>query len=220
MKIKTQETWLPVFTGYYHSIFDESDRFIECEAELSEDEFKEYYSVLYKAGVTKQWFDENLYDYIDYRAAENAVSEYICDSLTCLEHANIILDVEYEKTVNPKYYNFSTDSINCKIKYNETLLMKYLEENLDEFKKYIEQKYTSRGGFSSHYSNELEYWMDIKNHDDHEVGSLLNFVLFNEDPEAEMNLYYEANGSEAFSNNANIDFNKMIKDFNSKNKAV
>ena len=211
--LKTVGTWLPLFTGFYNSIFDCSDNYIEYETELSEDEFKEYYENLHKSGVTKEYFDSNLYDYLDYRKGEQGASEYICGALINLEHAGIIKDVDFEKVVSPKFYNFSTDAINCDITYNSKKLMKYLEDNKDALETYISDKYTSCSGFISSYSNDVEYWMDEDNHDAHEVGSLLQFVLLNESKDAVMDLYYESNCSEGFSNSVVFNENKMIEDF-------
>ena len=211
--IKKQKTWLPVFTGFYESGFDASHSYIERETCLSEEEFKEYFSELHEAGVTQEYFNNNLYNYLDYKAAYNESAEYIANSLMDLEHQGIILDVTYESLVSPKYYNFSNDSINCEIKYDSQKLMKYLRDNKAEFEQYITERYTSRSGFISSYSNQLDYWMDEDNHGEHEVGSLLNFVLFNEDEDAVVTLICESNVDEAFMNACNFDTKRMIQDY-------
>lgn len=216
--MKKQKTWLPLFTGFYDSIFDPSDNYIEMETELREDEFKDYYEDLHKAGVTQEFFNENFYDYLDYNKGYEGAASYICDGLENLESADIIQEVTFEKVVSPKYYNFSTDSINCEIEYDDEKLIEYLTENKEAFKDYIESKYTSRDGFSSSYSNDLEYWLDAENHGDHEVGSILQFVLENESEDAVMDLYYGCNCEEGFMDSVIFNQEKMISDFKEKNK--
>jgi hypothetical protein len=213
MTIKKQATWLPIFTGYYHSIFDCADSYIEYELELNESEFKEYYESLDKAGVTHEYFKENFYDYLDYNKGYIGSSEYLCDGLMELFSNDIILDVKYEKLVSPKYYNFSNDSINCEIEYDEKKLLEYLNENKKELKEYIKNKYTSYDGFSSSYSNELSYWLDAENFGEHEIGSLLQFVLIQENENAEYELFEKSNCFEGFSNAVIFDETKMINDF-------
>lgn len=217
--IKKQETWLPIFTGFYNSIFDESDSYIEQETELSEKEFIEYYPELVEAGITKPYFKENLWKYVNFTAGHNGAANYIADSLMQLEHAGIIKAVEYQELKSPKYYNFSNDSINCLIEYDSKKLLKYLKDNLVAFTEYIENKYTSRDGFRSHYSNEVSDWLDISEWSDHEVGSLLHFVLENENTDPVMDLYEFSNSSEGFRNSVEVDFKEMINDFKT-NKGV
>lgn len=216
-----QQTWLPLFTGFYHSIFDPSDNYIEMETELSEPEFKEYYNDLHLSGISQEYFNDNFYDYLDYTKGYIGVSEYICSALLAIDYTGIIQDVTYEKLCSPKYYNFSSDSINCEIEYDAEKLKLYLVKNKPELTLYVNEKYTSRDGFSSSYTNDVDYWLNEDNHGEHEVGSLLQFVLLNEDKDAVYTLCDESNILEGFMNNVSFDQNKMIKDFKEKqNKSL
>lgn len=174
MTILKQATWLPLFIGYYESPFDPSDSFIEMETDLSDDEIKKYYG----DDIDPKWFRENAWDYvkIDWDGLGEAITYAILD----VDNTGIIKDVEYEKTCSPKYYNFSTDSINCMIEYDSDKMMSYLNNNIEAFKDYLIEKYTRRDGFIPSYSNELVYWMNTENHSDHELGSILQFILVNE----------------------------------------
>lgn len=219
-----QQTWLPVFSGFYNTFFDDSESIVEREIELSVDEYvdeyKEYYSELYKAGVTHDFFVNNLWEFIDFNDCYSGVSSYICDGLLNLSSAGIVTGIEFEKVCSPRYYNFSNDSINCIINYDVKKLKRYLNGNLKVFKEYIGCEYTSRDGFSSSYSNELECWLDDTSWHDHEVGSLLNFVYFNENKDAEIDLFYASNISEAFYNSTQLDIKGMIEAFNTKKGGV
>lgn len=212
MKLIKQDTWLPVFTGYYNSIFGGSDHFVEYETELDESEYQEHYSELFKAGVSYGFFKENFWNYCDFDEAFNTASEYICDGLLQLDHTGIIQDIKYQKTVSPKYYNFSTDSINCEIEYDAEKLKEYIKNNMEKYTEYIKRKYTSRDGFSSSYSNDINDWLDFEDLGDHGLGSVLEFVFLNENVD-QVDLCYELNLSEVFLNETKIDFKKMIADF-------
>lgn len=195
-----QATWLPVFTGYYESIFDGADMAIDGECNLDESEYKEHYEELYKAGVTQEYFNENFWDYANFTECYNEASSSICDGLLKLDHSDIIINIEYEKTVSPKEYNFTTDAIYCVIEYDVTKLKKYLLGNLLAFTAYIDGKYTSCDGFSSHYSNDIDDWLDEDSWRDHQVGSLLEFVISNNDDDAVTSLYNESYCYEDFYN--------------------
>ena len=213
--MKTQKTWLPIFSGFYNSIFDPSDSYIESETDLTKEEYQEYYENLCMAGVSQEFFNENFYDCLDYASGYKGASEYICNALIDLEHANIIQEIRYEKLVSPKFYNFSTDSIDCEITYDDEKMMQYLRDNKEAFDKYLTETYTSRDGFSSSYSNDIDIWMNEENHGEHEVGSILEFIIRNEEGEdAEMNLCCDSNCGEGFMNSVNFNENKMIGDFN------
>jgi hypothetical protein len=85
------------------------------------------------------------------------------------------------------------------------------------FKQFLAARYTSRSGFISHYPSTLEEWEDdtenFTNLDGHYCGAILDFIAYNEHGEPEMALYYAANGSEAFSNAADVDIAGLIEDY-------
>ncbi len=207
-----QDTWLPIFTGYYESIFDCSDSVIESDSDLSTDEYKDHFPELFKAGVTHDFFKENFWNYADFTECFKEASETICDSLTELDHSDIILNIEYQKTVSPKFYNFPTDSINCNIEYDAEKLKSFINSHLEGFTKYIKEKYTSCSGFISSYSNGVSDWLDFENYSAHELGSVLEFVINTNETDAVMSLYDASNCHESFYN-YKFDTEKCIKDY-------
>lgn len=220
MKTKKQDTYLPIFSGYYHSIFDQSENFIEYELGMSDDELKEYYSEVFKAGVSIEFFRENFYDYLDFRKAEEGSNEYLCNGIIDLDHADIIESVTYQSMSSPRYYNFSTDSINCEIEYNHEKLKDFILHNYDQFKKYLERKYTSCDGFRSSYSNDIKEWLpDIIEGEigDHELGSILDFIFeVNHGDDAQCDLYHASDCTEGYYNGIEFDAKKMIEDYKNK----
>jgi len=211
--MEKQDTWLPIFTGYYNTIFDVSECIAESEVNLCAEEYAEHYSELYKNGVTYDFFIENFWDYADFNDCFDDASQSICEGLLDLDSNGIIINIKYQKTCSPRYYNFSNDSINCEIEYSSAKLKAFLSENLESFEDYIQGKYTSCDGFRSSYTNELEYWLCEDNWGQHEIGSILNFILHENNTNAESELYYNSNLHEVFYN-FKFDYKKCINDFN------
>lgn len=158
--------WLPVFSGYYESIFDpDYDMFIEEPYEYDDYEFDttEYYEKL-SEGIT------------------SAVSELINNTFE--------IGVKYENLSSPQYYNFTNDSINVEYTLTKEVyasVMQYLRDNKEGFSEYIKNRYTSRDGFMSWYSNDYDYWMDVylnldEEHtsSDHCFSAALDFIVRNE----------------------------------------
>lgn len=156
------ESYLPVFTGFYNTIFEsDEDNYIE-------------------EGKT---YDDYNWDYADYA---NRLSMACVESIES-ELSSFGLKLTFQALISPKYYNYSNDSINVLYELEEDsmfLIKQYLIDNMDSFESYIEEKYTSCSGFISSYSNDYKKWLFVYLEDDdklkHCFGSILNFILLNE----------------------------------------
>lgn len=179
MKIKT---YLPVFTGFYGTLF-ESDETSELD-DINEKREKQELSPI-------TW-DDCKWDYKEYneRVAKAAVN-WVENALKDIFKTKIT--IEFEELISPREYSFANDSINVVISYKvgEFLpeLKKYLNDNWEEFSHYIKDRYTSCSGFSSFYSNNANTWVSeylpqVKDRA-HILGSILNFVLLNEEQNEE-----------------------------------
>lgn len=73
MKTKTFETYCPIFPGFYCTLFDESERFVEYETS-DPDEFRERYPEF--AGDVEAFTDA-----IDWRSGSIAVAKACVDAL-------------------------------------------------------------------------------------------------------------------------------------------
>ena len=176
---KTYKTYLPVFNGFYGTIFeaDESNEIYDVNQQRADKNLPEL-----------EW-DAFEFDYKSYN--ENVVSgcvDYIEKTLLELGFKNEITNSEL---VSPREYNFVNDSIDIDIKINLNKVIEYLKNNFKEFKEYIKNNYTSYDGFFSSYSNDAEEWIntEIENSPDHCVGSILNFIILNEIDEPIMDMY-------------------------------
>ena len=179
--MKTFKTYLPIFTGFYNTIFEPSSE--DCEIDYINDERK-------LLNLPKIDYDDCNFDY-------NTYNSNVMDS--CIEYVeNELKDLGFKCTIknqsliSPKYYNFSNDSINIDIDIDIDSLKKYLVDNLSEFQVYLSNKYTSCSGFISSYSNNALEWLnnEIENNSDHCIGSILDFILNNEIEDCELQMFY------------------------------
>lgn len=199
MKTKTFATYLPIFTGFYNTIFDESERFVEYETD-SESDFRERYPEV-PAEMPWDFIRQNFWECIGYAAGNLAVAQACANSLPGLL-PEFVKGVEWEELRSPKEYNFANDAVNLKIAVDVSAIRKFLKEHRDEFAAWLKARYTSRDGFISSYPSDVASWyIDTKNFsamDGHYCGAVLDFVASIELEEPEMAMYYAANGSEAF----------------------
>ena len=176
--MKKFKTYLPLFPGFYNTIFEPNGE--DCEID-------EINRQRLEKNLTEINYDDCNFNYKDYEKNMSEDMSYkIAEYLESIFGEKI--DITFEKVVSPKFYNFSNDSINIEIAIDLNLVINYLESNLKEFKDYIKNKYTSYDGFISSYSNDGLNWLnDIKTIDfesSHKLGSILDFILINEDYEA------------------------------------
>ena len=170
IKRKRIESFLPVFCGFYGTIFEPSEDSI-IESPYNYDNYKFYYD--------------------EYR---EAISKACCDAIEN-ELKPLGIKVVYQNLYSPKEYNFSTDSINCLYKLSKDsakLLNEYLLANYEAFETFIKDRCTSRSGFISFYSNDAKDWLTTytKEKLNHTFGTMLEFYFENEGFTSE-DLYYK-----------------------------
>lgn len=154
------KTFLPLFTGFYGSHWDEP-----CF-----DGEEEYYNL-----PSDKSFDE----FVDWDRYHTHIAKEMCSEVQYLL-SDFVSDITFEGIVSPKYYNFENDSINCEIEADNFKIQEYLYENKNKFDAYIRNNYTSRDGFISSYSNDSSEWMSEWHTDEHMVGAVLQFICDNE----------------------------------------
>ena len=211
MKLQTFKTYCPIFTGFYNTIFDESEHFLESELQDNE-EFCSRYDI--PEAMPWEYIENHFWDCIDYQAGNLAVAQAILDAIPSL-FPNLVTKVTWEAMRSPREYNFANDSIDCEITVDLDALHAYLAENRPAFNGWLKSRYTSRSGFISSYSNDVDGWIEDTDNftelDGHYLGSILDFIANEEMSNPEMDLYYAADGSEAFSNGAEVDTQKMVE---------
>lgn len=188
------------FHGFYESIFDSSDDFIDYEYELK-DELLNKYGV--DLDIEVNYYYEN-YDEYKKVICKEFMKLYVDSVIDCLPYAitdddsflfDIIDDENNIVVISPKYYNFETDRCYCDIKTNkETLqLIKDYTLNLDGVNEYIVNHFTSRSGFISFISNDIDYWisLDILDYKQNILVALLDMLLVLSDNDIINKINYE-----------------------------
>ena len=168
IKKRIIESYLPVFNGFYNTDFEPSEDHI----------IEEPYN-----------FDDYDFEYDTYRID---MAKACCNAIE-RELKDLGISVEYQSIYSPKEYNFKTDSINVKYRLSKNsakLLNKYLKDNIEAFTSYIHEHCTSRSGFISFFSNDVNDWFNEYTHNKLETsfGTMLDFYFENEGFTAE-NLY-------------------------------
>jgi hypothetical protein len=183
------KSWLPIFSGFYNSIWDnESLDAMEydylAEQGLTNDELNEVSCLKCYSMGWAQYKKEVI----------QHISDYVCSDLIKL---NVLKSYTIEKLVSPKYYNYSNDSIN--ITYNLTKdniknIQKYLTEHKDNWSKFLIDNFTSRSGFISGYDNNADsddWSIDSIINNTHQLGKVYEFILTNDNQKDEIDLEYE-----------------------------
>lgn len=174
--MKTFETWLPVFPGFYGTHFElDTENYIYSEnQERRHDKRPE--------------INYNHLD-IDYPGWQERISELATEFIeSILTELKIVSSIRYQSVSSPKYYNFSNDSINIEVVMsaeNINNLAKYLQDHSKQLDKYLKDNYTGRSGFIPYHSNELSDWSEETNNftefnDKHKLGAVLQFIIENE----------------------------------------
>jgi hypothetical protein len=164
----TFETFLPLFSGFYSTIW-----------EFREDDF------LYSEGLKYDDIE------VDFKSYEKDVVLYICDFV--LSNCPFIAKVEFEEIISPREYNFRNDSANVKITVNVEQLQEYMHKHAGNLNKYLKARYTSCSGFISSYPNNVFDWIEdtvnFTELDGHYLGALLDFYFENEGIDEETAYY-------------------------------
>ena len=172
--MKTFKTFLPVFTGFYSTIF---------EPDGEDNEISDINSQRKAKNLPEIEFNDCNFNYDEYRKEVSiAVTNYIEKEL---KDINVLSKINVEALSSPKEYNFSNDSINIEVELSDDNIKeikKFLYDNLDEYKQYLKDNYTSYDGFCSFHPNTFKGWLEItKDFNDYEpnchyLGSVLEFI--------------------------------------------
>jgi len=188
MDIKTFETVLPIFTGFYESIFEDFTEYgglyreLENNTELTIEQIENI---------------EKTIDELDTQKDMETTAEMIVDAFAKCEEfkRDFIKGWKFENLKSPKFYNYSTDEIYCKVTVDIDEMKKYYDEvrTSEEFDKFLKDTFTSCDGFTSFFSNspDGEEWQEIDNENIHYI---LDFIYRDIGEESnEMILYYAMN---------------------------
>jgi hypothetical protein len=172
------KTYLPVFTGFYNTLFECDNEDIEID---NINEKRE------EIGLDKIGYDDCDFNYKEYHISvanecvdgvEAKLKEVLGDGVT----------IKYESLYSPREYNFTNDSINVEIEFTKDIHQKIidiLKDNEDSFKAWVKEKHSSCDGFISWNSNNYKDWMNtitkLEDEEDNRIeykfGAILGFIL-------------------------------------------
>ena len=168
--MKTIKTFLPQFTGFYSTLFEdiidsEVDYILEEEETYTTDNVEFDYKT-FKEDISKQCVG----------VFEDAFNRDMHTKLS----------VSFESLFSPKFYNFENDSINVAISLSQDdfdTVISAIKENKTEISEQLKEKYSSRDGFSSFHSTDLDEWiedltLEFENEEDcsHKWGAILEIL--------------------------------------------
>jgi len=168
-KSKAIDTWLPLFRGFYNTIWD-------GDAELTE--YCNEYNVD-SDDVEVDW----------HRFRRDVATTLVKEMEQDLIGMGLIESMVFQKIISPRYYNYDNDSIDVSIVPNVDAISKYIVSNINEFDAYVKKRYTSYDGFTSFRFNSAVEWahdtidFTMLDKDGHTLGCLLDFILTNEEIE-------------------------------------
>jgi hypothetical protein len=164
-------TWLPVFSGFYNTIF-EADFDNELDYLMSDQCIpKEILDFFYSS---KLYYDEcERYN----KEVSKEVTKIIERELKTL---GFLKSIKFQALKSPKEYNFVDDAIEIVFtKKNIQNIKKFIKENYELWTDYL-RRYTSCDGFWSSYNSSPESgnWKDIDEclYHKHKCGSILEFI--------------------------------------------
>lgn len=185
--IQKIETWLPVFPGFYNTIFD-CDNDLDTELSYQNEDRSKF--------LPKLEYDDLEFDNCGY---QQDVLEQCCGYIEQeLNVMNILTKIDFQHVSSPKEYNFRNDSGNIEVSLshlNTIVLKNYIYDHKESYEKYLKKTYTSYDGFWSYYNNDFDSWIeytkDFSDFSDnsHYLGSILQFICENENI-TEENIYY------------------------------
>ena len=182
------------FPGFYESVFNSSDDFIDEEYEVKDMLIEKYEDTLNKTNVEVIYEYEN-FDQYKVDVAVKFLEGYVEKIIEELPEY-IVADKEFEFEMidgsvwvtSPKYYNYETDKCYCNINTNlKTLeLIKEYTLRMKGVKTYIKNHFSSYDGFISFISNDKDYWeeLPISEYQDNMLICLLDMMLILSDEES------------------------------------
>lgn len=104
--------------------------------------------------------------------------------------SKIGINLEFRNLWSPREYNFATDEIYCYINPEDVEKLATVSKS-DTLKNLIKRRFTSRDGFCSFYSNDIDEWneKEVSEWDEIELGTLLDAWIIENDLDLE-NLDY------------------------------
>ena len=186
--MRTFYTNLPCFPGFYGTQ-------LSPDGECGIDELVEYmdhYTTLPPKLIARYFelADNDRLMSFDHEEYKKNIARKFCAAVEdCLsEILREKVKVEFKEIQSPRFYNFENDRVTCNITFDPGAVVSYARKHYAAFSRYIREEFTTRSGFISFMSNNPADWLDPSEWDDRHPGVILDFILKNEIPDAEITL--------------------------------
>lgn len=166
------QTTVP-FPGFYCSWLDYG---LNQELEKAAEHLEEEHDV----DVSKA--ADRIFEHTDWRKAHQHLTQTYLRELIDLAAAygdeTNLGNLTFVKLDSPRFYNFETDRLFAEIEFDFVRHM-LATVNSQDLEDRIKEKFTSRSGFVSFYSNDINQWItkDLIHWDINEVGTLFEVYL-------------------------------------------
>lgn len=165
---------LAFFPGFYETDYESSDTpFYAIRQELEDIRTGEIEG---DSDLTEDDFDFN------YRAYEKDIMDNFIAAWKDHAPEEIVENVEFDELVSPKYYNYSNDELYAFVTFKDgwqDAMRKFMDENTDWLRDRIRREWSSRDGFFSFMSNDLNEWGNylFVEEDSRYLGSMLGYMM-------------------------------------------
>lgn len=186
MKLIPQSVTVP-FSGFYQSLHDFAlDQAIE-----------QMFSDSATGTERNEGLEQRFFNLCDFSQVHNSYAKAYAEAFA---QAFGLETLKFEKLVNPREYNAETDRIFAVIDGAELerLLVKVERPALAQL---VREKFTSRSGFHSFYSNDLADWGPVSTWDHNQAGTLLEALANQESMRGDFDQETEFGLCENFSGN-------------------
>jgi len=160
--MKTIKTYLPVFSGFYGTLFEEVidseiDYILEGDESFTMDNI-EFDFKQFREDIAQRCVD----------IFEDALNRELGTKVAVI----------FESICSPRQYNFGNDSIDVAMIISEedfNWILNVIKTNAEEIQEELVERYSSRDGFYSHHSTDLNDWLvDLENA--HKFGAMLDIL--------------------------------------------
>lgn len=158
------------FAGFYETMWSQA---VDYEEEMLIDRMAEEYGVKVEP-----------YQVTKYNTAYNYIAEKYPEYLSEI----LGVKLSFNDMTSPREYNFETDRIFADIKTKDAYKL-YREIGKKAVRKMARRMFTSRDGFISHYSPDIDDWGQLRNWDHNQLYCMLEVWLEEYGDEWEFAIY-------------------------------
>ena len=196
----TLDSNLPLFTGYYQSIFCQYDSWYDSEYEY----------LTTQEDMSESDASDKL-DNCDLESAHLEASKNLVKTFEKIwnETFPTHIEVKYISLDKPREYNFHNDKIRVSVRFNKNGMKTLIDKNNDSIAKFIAKTFKRVDGFIPFYEDDFKKWdfENLEDFDHNEIWTIFSALCESKNLDQE-SLLHESNIYEEFMNNVRYPDNK------------